>query len=361
MDALTRTTRAALARYMRLRGRLLPLLLALLTGIAALTVRAQNLVPTVSSSSSIEFPQEYALTPESKEFKEPKESEVSPSPFHEEIVMVKKPGWLSSVKLETTIFRPPGPGPFPVVIINHGKANGLAREQPRARYPNATRTLVENGFMVVLPMRQGFAQSDGEFQTGWDPCDIAQSGKEQAEDVLATLAYLRTRAEASRSNIILVGHSLGGLISLAAASEAPEGVRAVVNFAGGWRNRLCKEWPTELIHAMRVYGSKTRIPTLWFYGENDSFWSPSLYRAMHQQYLMAGAKAELVETGRFQNDAHTLFESREGLSLWLPRLERFLQQNGLFTPMPTYQTKLQPKGRKSPLPPVPLAKSPKAL
>ncbi|MGZ5201733.1 MAG: dienelactone hydrolase, partial [Telluria sp.] len=36
--------------------------------------------------------------------------------------------------LETTVFQPNGPGPFPLLIINHGKDPGAPSAQPRDRF-----------------------------------------------------------------------------------------------------------------------------------------------------------------------------------------------------------------------------------
>lgn len=61
------------------------------------------------------------------------------SKLPEEVVFVPKKLFLGSVSLETTIFKPIGDGPFPLVIINHGKANGLTQFQPRYRPLSAVR------------------------------------------------------------------------------------------------------------------------------------------------------------------------------------------------------------------------------
>ena len=52
--------------------------------------------------------------------------------------MVKKPG-VFGAELETTLFRPPGDGPFPLIVVNHGKASGNPRFQARSRYLVAAR------------------------------------------------------------------------------------------------------------------------------------------------------------------------------------------------------------------------------
>ncbi|HKA42079.1 MAG TPA: hypothetical protein VKF40_08825 [Burkholderiales bacterium] len=43
--------------------------------------------------------------------------------LNEQVVMLPVKGSYST-ELETTIFRPNGEGPFPLVVINHGKASG---------------------------------------------------------------------------------------------------------------------------------------------------------------------------------------------------------------------------------------------
>ena len=83
----------------------------------------------------------------------------------EEVVMVKKPG-LFSIELETTLFRPQGDGPFRLALINHGKSPGESRFQGRARFLVAARELVQRGYAVVVPMRQGFSKSGGSYVVG---------------------------------------------------------------------------------------------------------------------------------------------------------------------------------------------------
>ena len=55
------------------------------------------------------------------------------APFNEQIIMVPATSGDESVQLETTIFRPPGAGPFPLLIMNHGKALGDPHQQERDR------------------------------------------------------------------------------------------------------------------------------------------------------------------------------------------------------------------------------------
>src|SRR4051812_47660968 len=87
----------------------------------------------------------------------------TPAGMNEQIVMVKVGSGLNAAQLETTVFRPSGPGPFPLVVINHGKSAGNPALQERARFLAASREFVRRGYAVALPMRSGFSKSSGAY------------------------------------------------------------------------------------------------------------------------------------------------------------------------------------------------------
>ncbi len=247
--------------------------------------------------------------------------------MREEIVMVPKGQGLLSTQLETTIYRPPGAGPFPVVVINHGKSPGNTRFQPRYRAPVAAKAFLERGYLVVLPMRQGFAKSTGSYVGGG--CNIESNGRVQAEDVQAVLDYIRQLPDADASRMVVVGQSHGGLTTMALGTLDLPGVRGLINFAGGLRQDSCVDWQGALVGAFARYGAKAHLPSVWFYGDNDSFFSPDLFREMHARFIAAGGKAQLVAYGTFESDSHQLFGSARGLPIWLPTVARFLDSVGL--------------------------------
>lgn len=242
--------------------------------------------------------------------------------MREQVVMVKKGEGISSAELETTLYRPPGPGPFPVIVINHGKAPGDPRFQSRAKYEVAAREFLQRNYMVAIPMRQGFSKSSGLYVGGG--CNVESNGRVQAEDVLTILNYLKTLPDADMTRVLIVGQSHGGLTTMAFGTLNHPGVRGLINFAGGLRQESCAAWEFTLIRALGAYGKETRLPSLWFYGDNDSYWQPWLYRDMHQNYVNAGGQVRLVAFGRFGTDAHGLFSSRSGPPIWLPEVEKFL-------------------------------------
>lgn len=245
----------------------------------------------------------------------------------EQIVQIPKKENLVIINLEATIFKPKGMGPFPLVIINHGKSKD-ARSQKRARYLIAARALVRRGFVVLLPMREGFANSQGNFSDG--KCDFVSNGKIQAADVRASIDYAKSLPYVDASKIVIFGQSHGGLTTMALGMESIPGVLGLVNFAGGYRKPACLQWEDRLVKAFAVYGKFARYPSLWFYGDNDSFWSPELRDKMFQAYNQtSGGKARLVMFGSFQKDAHTMFVHPQGVSIWLPQIENFFTSLGL--------------------------------
>ena len=234
------------------------------------------------------------------------------------------------VELETTLFRPPGDGPFPVVVINHGKASGNNRLDPRSRPLVAVREFLQRGYAVMVPMRQGFANSGG--RVSGEGCNFAANGAAQAEDVHAVVQWLADQPWADITRMVMLGQSHGGLTTLAYARRPHPGFKLFVNFAGGLKiaDDICP-WRSALVQAFAQYGAVTRTPTLWFYGVNDSFFPPEIIDPAHAAYVAAGGPAEMVHFGPFAKDAHALFASARGLPIWWPYVQRRLEQAGLPT------------------------------
>lgn len=231
-------------------------------------------------------------------------------------------------ELETTIFMPPGEGPFPLLVLNHGKALGDPRAQERARFLAISREFVKRGYVVVIPMRSGFSKSSGDYIE--QHCDMTTNGQIQANDLHDVLAYAVRQPWVDADRILVGGQSYGGLTAMAFATHGFPGVKGVLNFAGGLRTQGCP-WQASLVRAFGSYGSQSRIPSLWFYGENDSYFNHALADQMHQAYTGAGGKATLVKFGAFKQDAHGMSGSRDGVRIWWPETEKFLRHIGMPT------------------------------
>ncbi|MES2127916.1 MAG: CocE/NonD family hydrolase [Pseudomonadota bacterium] len=236
----------------------------------------------------------------------------------------------AGITLETTLFRPNGPGPFPLLVINHGKNAGPASGQPRERFIVMAAAFVKRGYAVMVPMRQGFAGSGGQYHDMG--CDMSANGYLQADDIAAVVEFAQQQSWVDGEHIIVAGQSYGGLATLALGTMGLPGVRGLLNFAGGLRDREERcDWRAGLLKAFHEYGALGTLPSLWIYGENDSLFPPALVRRLHHNYEQAGGQARLVMTPPFKHDAHGLLASRDGEKIWWHETERFLEQVGMPT------------------------------
>ncbi len=245
--------------------------------------------------------------------------EIAPAPELGESVVFIRNDRLFPVDLETTVFRPAGAGPFPVVIINHGKETGNNHLQPRARYLPAVREFLQRGYAIVLPMRQGFSKSGGA--AVGEGCNIGGNGDAQADEIRPVVTWIETQAWADTSRMVMLGQSHGGLTTLAYAQKPHPGVKLFVNFAGGLKFTNNCMWELALKDAFASFGARTLVPSIWFYGANDSYFPPEVIGPAYQAYVKAGGQAELVAFGPFGRDAHGMFSSYEGLPIWWKKVE----------------------------------------
>ena len=93
-----------------------------------------------------------------------------------------------------------------------------------------------------------------------------------------------------------------------------------------WRtagNGACDH--ADLVEAMATFGSRTSVPTLWLYSENDSLFPPALVRSMRDAYAQAGGQAELRMFPPVLGDGHALFMDFAARVKWLRALDVFMQ------------------------------------
>jgi dienelactone hydrolase len=240
----------------------------------------------------------------------------------------------SSVMMSTTVWRPKGSGPFPIAVIGHASTQMESEriDDPTPRYQVVAEWLVRHGYAAVLPVRPGHGKTGETYledQGGCDDADYLHSGRATADSIQAALEYMLKQQFARKGDVIVVGQSAGGWGALAVASRNPPTVRAIINFAGGRGGRPYGEpntncAPDRLIAAAADFGRSARIPTLWIYSQNDSFFSPDLSKQMADAFRRAGGLVEYHLVPPFSKDGHLLLFAPEATAVWSPLVERFI-------------------------------------
>lgn len=251
-----------------------------------------------------------------------------PSSMNESVIMIPGP---NNTQLETTVFKPAKEGTFPVAIINHGYSPGMLTDKQRVRFYFLAKEWVQLGYAVLLPMREGFANSTGTYQdiTG-ATCTLTELALAHANDIKSTMTYLSNQSWAN-NNIVVVGQSQGGLASVAVEKLTPN-VKAVVNLAGGLRVAGKCNGDRDLPKAMLNLGNKTSVPMLWIYSKNDSLFPPALAQTMFTSYQSVRTEKNNIQLEMLpalNGDGHNLADNRDALPLWFPQVVSFLEKNNL--------------------------------
>ena len=239
-----------------------------------------------------------------------------------------------------TTFRPQGPGPFPLVVMNHGRpgAAALRAQDPRQRFEPIARFFIRKGFAVAVPQRLGYGVSasagDPEHLTSCENPRYQPAGDAAAVQVLAVVAHMRKDADIDPNRLVIMGDSVGGFTTVATAATKPDGLVAAINIAGGnggnpvTPGNPCKAHLLESTFA--AWGKTATAPMLWMYSENDKYFNPKNARAWFDAFTKAGAKAEFKLMPPFGDDGHALLVRAN--DLWQPVVDEFLARHGFTTP-----------------------------
>jgi dienelactone hydrolase len=250
----------------------------------------------------------------------------------------------------THLYKPRGPGPFPLVIFSHGRAP-LAADRAQQSTPvlaGHAQYWLDKGVAVLAPIRPGYGATGGadressnsRWKDGAGECytepDFTTVAEHARETVVATYRWAQQQRWVRKNRILLEGQSVGGMTTIAAAALGLPGVVGAVNFSGGAGGNpeiapghSCK--PARLAQAYRQYGAQVRIPSLWLYAPNDQFWGAQVPRTWFAAFKAGGSDAQFVQTGPVKGeDGHRLL--RDGGKMWAPPLTAFANKVGLLRP-----------------------------
>lgn len=234
--------------------------------------------------------------------------------------------------LETLVYRPSGPGKFPLVTINHGLPFGgtldadLLHKGSPYDLKRAALWFAEHGYAVAVPNRRGVGRSQGQFADSpdheWSHKDLILEGKATASDIANVVVYMQRQPFVDQTKVVVLGNSAGGWGSLALATDPPTGVVGVINFSGG-RTRPADR--IALINAAQELGKRNRLPQLWLYSASDRLYDLSLASAMYKAFSsQSKQKVEFIQLPSFQSDGHVIFQ-KGNPNLWAAPVQQFLQ------------------------------------
>lgn len=118
------------------------------------------------------------------------------------------------------LLKPDGPGPFPAVIINHGKGG-----RPEQFSLNWAREMVQWGLVCICPTLTHVAGTDIKDQDGASPENIARAATSLA--ILGKLGYV------DMQRVAVAGHSMGSFLTIGFCGTAGSQIKAAAISAGG--------------------------------------------------------------------------------------------------------------------------------
>lgn len=241
------------------------------------------------------------------------------------------------VTLEMVVYKPEGAGPFPAVMFNHG-STGIGNDPSLFKQTWAPERLAnwftQRGWLVAFPQRRGRGQSDGLYDEGFTAkrdhysCEpaLALAGFEHAlADLEAAVAWLQRNPDVDARRMDIAGWSRGGILAIAYAGTRPGVFQGAINFVGGWMSDKCPGNTADAINPVTFRrGAAFSQPTLWLYGEKDSFYAIAHSRKNFEAFTEAGGKGSFkafdLEPGTNGHMLHTQ------PALWGPAVEAYLAQ-----------------------------------
>jgi dienelactone hydrolase len=219
-------------------------------------------------------------------------------------------------------------GKLPIALITHGKPAELSDmlDAKAEALAGQARDLAQRGWLAVVVMRRGFGQSDGPMAApvSCATTSFAERLGADADDLQAALDAIGQRADADPERVIAIGASAGGAAVIAFAARNPKNLRGVISVSGGLRMPNCPKEDV-LVNAYKEYGAVSRVPSIWIYAKNDSFFGPELVARLHSAFLDGGGDVKLVQFDKIGDDGHAMFAAASGRLRWLMEMDSFLR------------------------------------
>lgn len=223
--------------------------------------------------------------------------------------------------------------PSRFMVILHGRAGTETerKAQGRARFGDIAREFAGQGYAVFVPTRIGYGETGGPDAEDTGRCDAKDYAAGMApavDEVQQIIAAIRKEPNIGNSAGVIIGQSVGGLLTTALAARNVPRIVAYVNFSGGSggdpRNRPGQPCgPDRMAQAFAQFGAKARTPVLFLYSPNDLFWGPDHPRAWFAAFRGAGGRGRFIALPPFGKDGHMSFTGNR--DAWRETVRQFLK------------------------------------
>ncbi len=231
-------------------------------------------------------------------------------------------------ELKGYLYVPPGAGPFPCLLLNHGST--IDKGTLDVARPGTSGLLMSWGVASFLLHRHGYGNSPGpgwredvtaEFGTSEYDAQIAARLDRESDDVLAGLDVVRKLPEIRADHIGVMGSSFGGINTLLAASKSAA-FACAIDFAGAAMNW---ERTPALRALMKNAARNLRQPIFLIQAQNDYSIGPTKeLSALLKESGHVMASKIYPPFGVNPHEGH-LLESR-GPDVWGGDVRRFLER-----------------------------------
>jgi dienelactone hydrolase len=233
-------------------------------------------------------------------------------------------------QLHGCFWTPDGPGPFAVIVFNHGSEKNPAPCGP----PDLGSFYQKKGFAFFTVQRHGHGASPGEYIIDLQrqafrshPLDRSVAEKEAVElqelynkDVEAAVTWLKAQTWVDAQRIAMTGISFGGIQTLLTA-EKGLGIRTFLAFAPA-----AQSWNPVLADRLKAAVNRARAPIFIIQAQNDYSLEPSKVLGAELEKKGPPNRAKIYPPfGTTTQDGHWVFgSSRDGIAVWAPDVDAFL-------------------------------------
>ena len=189
-----------------------------------------------------------------------------------------------NLRLKAFLWMPEGPGPFPVVLFNHGSGGATPDQTAGMPITEAAKRIapifVKHGYAFLFLFRRGQGLSADQALFMQDVLNREEASRglearrhlqlilletEQLDDVMAALAFLKAAPGIDPKRIAIIGHSFGGQLTLLAGAR-DQSIRTVVTFgaaANSWQSS------PDLRELLLSSVSNIKAPVMLIHARND--------------------------------------------------------------------------------------------